>query len=695
MANVNMQYKLFGQDVSASKTLKHVGDVAGQTGGHLKKFGSVAGGVFAGFGAAMIATKVGEFAKDSVNAFQEVGGETIGLQRIMGGTAEDASRLAAAFAMTGTDSATASKSIGILSKNVEAGVVAEAKFAEKAEAASKAHKAFNQQLPQAAARFKDLGVAITDSSGKTRASKDILMDLADKFKAMPAGVDKTALALKLFGRGGAAMLPFLNKGREGIKAFGEESDKLGTTLSGSDLDAVKKNTIAKRQFGEAVKGLQISVGRELFPVMTAFTMFLSGSVLPVIRDVIAFMKEHKEIVTRVAVVMGVLVVAFGAMSKIISVVTGIIRIFTAVQWALYTVMAMNPVILIVIAIAALIAILVAAYFHFDGFRAVVDAVWQFIKNAIAGFVGWLQSSVVPTMKAIWASISAAIQTFVQFFKDRVWPIVKLVVMGIVAYYRFLFTIIKTVVMWIIAQLRAFATFFQAHVMPIIRVVVFVILTFFRQLWAGVKIVWSGIQSAIGVVANWLQSTVAPKIAAAIGVAQAVFNNFKLVVSVVWGAITSATAAAYNTLSGWIGNITGLFSGIAGTISSAFYGVGSSIAGILTSAWNSIAGTWNALIGGRSFNIPGTSIGFSVPSLPTLATGGIATRATLALIGEAGPEAVVPLSRASAYGFNGGGQGNINVYITAGAVGSKEQLARQVVSALRDAQNRGLKLGLAT
>ena len=268
-------------------------------------------------------------------------------------------------------------------------------------------------------------------------------------------------------------------------------------------------------------------------------------------------------------------------------------------------------------------------------------------------------------------------------------------MGIVAYYRFLFTIIKTVVMWIIAQLRAFATFFQAHVMPIIRVVVFVILTFFRQLWAGVKIVWSGIQSAIGVVANWLQSTVAPKIAAAIGVAQAVFNNFKLVVSVVWGAITSATAAAYNTLSGWIGNITGLFSGIAGTISSAFYGVGSSIAGILTSAWNSIAGTWNALIGGRSFNIPGTSIGFSVPSLPTLATGGIATRATLALIGEAGPEAVVPLSRASAYGFNGGGQGNINVYITAGAVGSKEQLARQVVSALRDAQNRGMKLGFST
>jgi len=68
---------------------------------------------------------------------------------------------------------------------------------------------------------------------------------------------------------------------------------------------------------------------------------------------------------------------------------------------------------------------------------------------------------------------------------------------------------------------------------------------------------------------------------------------------------------------------------------------------------------------------------------------------LALIGEAGPEAVVPLNKARQYGFNGGGQGGINVYVTAGAVGSKEQLAREVVSALRDAQNRGLKLGFST
>jgi hypothetical protein len=43
----------------------------------------------------------------------------------------------------------------------------------------------------------------------------------------------------------------------------------------------------------------------------------------------------------------------------------------------------------------------------------------------------------------------------------------------------------------------------------------------------------------------------------------------------------------------------------------------------------------------------------------LANGGIVTSATLALIGEKGPEAVVPLSKAGQYGMGGGG----DMYIT--------------------------------
>lgn len=66
------------------------------------------------------------------------------------------------------------------------------------------------------------------------------------------------------------------------------------------------------------------------------------------------------------------------------------------------------------------------------------------------------------------------------------------------------------------------------------------------------------------------------------------------------------------------------------------------------AFNAIAGLWNSTVGKLSFTVPdwvptiGGS-GWNVPDIPKLAKGGIVNSPTLALIGEAGPEAVVPLN----------------------------------------------------
>ena len=54
----------------------------------------------------------------------------------------------------------------------------------------------------------------------------------------------------------------------------------------------------------------------------------------------------------------------------------------------------------------------------------------------------------------------------------------------------------------------------------------------------------------------------------------------------------------------------------------------------------------------------------IPPIPELAAGGIVRSPTLALIGEAGPEAVIPLSRGAQYGVGAAGGGNtINVTVT--------------------------------
>ena len=52
---------------------------------------------------------------------------------------------------------------------------------------------------------------------------EILLETADKFKGLPNGVDKTAIALKLFGRSGKDMIPVLNLGSKGIQELQKKS----------------------------------------------------------------------------------------------------------------------------------------------------------------------------------------------------------------------------------------------------------------------------------------------------------------------------------------------------------------------------------------------------------------------------------------------------------------------------------------
>jgi len=82
-------------------------------------------------------------------------------------------------------------------------------------------------------------------------------------------------------------------------------------------------------------------------------------------------------------------------------------------------------------------------------------------------------------------------------------------------------------------------------------------------------------------------------------------------------------------------------------------------GIYKSIFNGIASLWNNTVGKLSFKVPSWvpglgGKGFSVPNIPMLAEGGIVTQPTLALIGERGAEAVVPLDK-----MNTGG----NIYVT--------------------------------
>ncbi|WP_298394287.1 hypothetical protein [uncultured Azonexus sp.] len=110
-----------------------------------------------------------------------------------------------------------------------------------------------------AQNFDALGVAVQNQDGTLRDSEQVLLDLADRFQAMPDGAEKAALAVDIFGKAGAEMIPFLNQGREGIGALKQEAAELGLQLSadtaaqaGNFNDALDKLKLATQSIGNQI-----------------------------------------------------------------------------------------------------------------------------------------------------------------------------------------------------------------------------------------------------------------------------------------------------------------------------------------------------------------------------------------------------------------------------------------------------------
>lgn len=68
-------------------------------------------------------------------------------------------------------------------------------------------------------------------AGDKRSIEEVLMATADQFAEMPDGAQKTALAMKLFGRAGKDLIPLLNSGSGGIASMRKEARDLGIVMS--------------------------------------------------------------------------------------------------------------------------------------------------------------------------------------------------------------------------------------------------------------------------------------------------------------------------------------------------------------------------------------------------------------------------------------------------------------------------------
>lgn len=254
----------------------------------------------------------------------------------------------------------------------------------------------------AADALRNLGISATDASGKLRAPDAVMGDIAERFSKMQSGAAKTALAIQIFGKSGAQMIPFLNAGKAGMAEMTAEAERLGLVI-GTDT------ALAAEVFNDNLTRLQ-SVGTGLANVAMAA---LLPAFVAVTNAMVAFSQNSEAVgavlsnIGRVAAVAGsALLVAmspaiFAAISAAAVAMSG--TVVGAIQ-AIGVAIAANPIGLIITALAAAVT---AAFLFRDEIKQAIGVdfvgiVGGAVNAVIGAFVGAFEA-----IKATWSALPAA------------------------------------------------------------------------------------------------------------------------------------------------------------------------------------------------------------------------------------------------------------------------------------------------
>jgi hypothetical protein len=123
----------------------------------------------------------------------------------------------------------------------------------------------------AARAFEQLGIAVANADGTLRTSSEVMSDVADRFSKMDDGAQKTALAMQIFGRAGAAMIPMLNQGRESLEASKREAEQFGAVMSGPLTKASERFNDNISRMGTWLRGIYVQIAERVVPVLADLT----------------------------------------------------------------------------------------------------------------------------------------------------------------------------------------------------------------------------------------------------------------------------------------------------------------------------------------------------------------------------------------------------------------------------------------
>ena len=347
--NLDIVIRVRGGTV-ASQEIKQVGDSAKGVGTATEETSKKTAGLskaMKGLASGFAVYKGYSFIKGAVEETGNLAKATTGLQRI-----------------TGMDTKTAAGWVdmaqqrGIQSKQLNQGFITLNKQIYAAAGGSKT----------AAGAFDALG--LSGAALKALPANIRMGEIADSFKALPSGVDKAALAQKLFGRQAQALLPILNQSAKGLNdqvAAYAKSSGMNKETQKSAMEMAAK----QREMGSAMTGVKVAVGTALIPVLVQV-----AQVLTPLAEAFAHAMQSSGLFRNVVLVLTAAIAAFVAVMIVGSVaVAGWVALAVGIAAALYLVY--THVGFVHTAVDAMVHAAVTA---FAAFKAAVMAAFNWVKG---------------------------------------------------------------------------------------------------------------------------------------------------------------------------------------------------------------------------------------------------------------------------------------------------------------------------
>ena len=309
----------------------------------------------------------------------------------------------------------------------------------------------------------------------------------------------------------------------------------------------------------------------------------------------------------------------------------------AATWALNGAIAVltSPITLVIAAIAALIAIGVLLYQNWDTVVEFAKTAWQ----GLCDFISGICQSIGEFFSGLWTKLQEIFEPIGQWFSEKfqqAWDAIVNIFSGIGEWFSGVFQGAWDAIVNIFTPIGSWFGQRWADVTSALANIGAWFTDMFQKAWTGLTNIfsklgswfgerWADVTNALSSVSNWFGE---------------MFTN------------------AYNAVKDAFSSIGDFFSGVWETVKGIFVNagqmVGEAVGGAFKSAVNAVLGTIENVVNGFIGmingvldvvrNLPGLGwVGsVSTVSLPRLARGGIVDSPTIAMIGEAGKEAVVPL-----------------------------------------------------